>query len=386
MTTAPNQTDSITIILPGGAEALFVRGRSGAYWSHGDHMVGIFLLSITPGTEFWDGSPAQSFEAWSQEFADIIYDDRDPESTRLFAGAAKYLDAKYKTALNYFPLSRVSDEKEFQPEYSPAVDVGRRLLGELGAAEEEPLGDEPAPEPPAPPIKEPPAPAPAVVVYDDELDIDPLTRKLLAQGGELADEIREEMAMERASRERITGRELARPIEEARTWLLQLLAKRGQEMSNEQKPPRRVVITGYKDMPVCPPMQEFPESGLLSDMAPPAKLAAPPDLPALITLKWPGDLPVRSSAIVSDEPPEEQAASAPPKAETPTSHQVPNLTDAELAQLLRARGVKKLSDLKDLGIRLGFGFTAPKSPKTKSRKGEPASAGETADSGADAQE
>jgi len=244
-----------------------------------------------------------------------------------------------------------------------------------------------------------------VVVYDDELDIDPLTRKLLAQGGELADEIREEMAMERASRERITGRELARPIEEARTWLLQLLAKRGQEMSSEQKPPRRVLIFHYKDVPVA--SKELEEEGrgwpqlMLSERELAAihglpldgrKIDIEPTAPAVkhapdfIALKLPGDLPVRSSAIVSDEPPEEQAASAPPKAEPPTSHQVPNLTDAELAQLLRARGVKKLSDLKDLGIRLGFGFTAPKSPKTKSRKGEPDSAGETADSGADAQE
>lgn len=396
MTTTPDQqNDSIAILLPSGEPSIFVRGRAGAYWSAGDHMVGIFLLAITPGTEFWDGSPAQSYEGWSREFADILYDDLDPDSVKLFGGAAKFLDAKHQTALNYFPLSKLSDEKEYQTEYSPAVEVGRRLLGELAAAEEEPLSDEPEADHAAPVVIEaPPEPAP-VVVYDDAMEIDPLTRKLLEQGGELADEIREEMALERAAREHITGRELARPIEEARTWLLQLLARRAQDLGDsELRPSRRVLLLGYKDLPseVAVATKEQGEEARRSlDEQEPSTLGFTPwpcemlSEREIATLqgfsldgqsaKIPGESPRAPQQFISlnskgIQPSRiEVEQDHPLQAESASVQILMRVTDAELAQILRDRGVHKLSDLKALGIKLGFGFTAPKAPKEAKRHG-----------------
>ncbi len=92
-----------------------------------------------------------------------------------------------------------------------------------------------------------------------------------------------------------------------------------------------------------PPAAEKPAKPAKPEKAPPA---APPK----------ADKPAAAPAAAevakpkADEPP---AAPPVPPAER-------KLTDAELKQELEACGVRRLADLRDLGVRLGFSFSAPK--------------------------
>ncbi len=340
-----------------GKPAEFHRGRAGAYWLVGQHLLGVFLVEMLDGTEMWDGRTPATFEGWNRQYADLIYDDGSPECEHLFRAAANALHRDHECQLNYFPLRLLGDEIEYSPDYSPAVDVGRLILGEYAAAEAEPLDDfggEERTEPGAAlPIMEPEpdllgeARAGLVSVIaagglcekcvglPDEFkgccqNPDCLACRMTAPGDAPDPAIEPETAA--------TVRDMATDV-----WAGAMLST-GELADLMGFPATRPDVVAAEEPAALPP----PPPGFLGYLLPTAPPAVTADNAEEIFGKG-SEMALQTIGALGLDP-------------TLPKH-LRGITDAELKMLLEHRGVHKIGDFKALGARLGFGFSAPKTPR-----------------------